>query len=141
MSILIRLLKTASLILAVYPGILIVIAERLPGLKRMKSNGKYAFSILAVSLMELLIFKKYLIGLFFAAALFLPYFLEFIAHDSGNRKRAGLLAEISGLRLPVFVMIVCPVCEETIYRWGLWKFLDPAEYFWFPLWPSCSAIS
>lgn len=118
-----RLLNYILEIFTVFPGIFFVFEKNLPGIKKVKSNGQYAISIVAVSLLDAVFFGEIKEAVVLITVLIIPYFIEFLLNEIKHFSWQKLKHECRKLMLPYFVMVLCPVCEEIIYRYYIWKFI------------------
>lgn len=119
-----RLLNYLLEILTVFPGIFFVFEKNLPLIKRMKSNEQYAVSIAAVSLLDAAFFGEAVKAVILITVLLIPYFIEFLLNEIKDFSFQKLKNECRKLWLPYFVIVLCPVCEEVIYRYYIWRFIS-----------------
>ena len=114
------LLNNILLFLTIFPGILIFFMEKLPKVKKIKSNDKYAISILIVVILNGLKFDKAIGICSLILCLFIPYAFEYIFNERILISIKNVKFEFSSLKQPFFVMVLCPLCEEYIYRYFLY---------------------
>ncbi len=131
MAIRILLPDLVMTVLTIFPGILIAIQSKLPKFKRLKGNWQYALALMAVCGMNSIKYHCWIHLLIMLSAIIASYTAEFLFNEYKNLDISKIKYEINTLSLPFFVMIVCPVFEEYIYRYFIYQYvMDTVSVTW-----------
>lgn len=123
MNILIHLLKIIGLMITIYPGIIIMAETHNSKMKRLKGNVQYTVALITVTVVDCLLFRCGLELICVICGAVITIACEFIFNEKENINQGKIKYEIKSVMLPIFVMIMCPVFEEYIYRFFLYKYI------------------
>ena len=121
MKFLIHLLNFLLILVTIFPGIIIFIFDKIPGIKRMKSNEKYSLALSIVTLINAIVFNNIILVLSTIVCVIIPYGFEYLFNEGKKVCKNSVMFEINSIKLPFFVMIFCPIFEEYIYRCFIYK--------------------
>lgn len=117
------------IILTLFPGIVILLINRIPFLKRKNEMDKYAVCLAADVFINLYMNDRTLalpVLLLFLCPCIL-FILEYLLKDRGKKKIAKLLSLRKQMKKPFYVMLAYPVFEEFIYRSFVYQILGDSD--------------
>lgn len=115
-----------SIIITIFPGIILFGINRFSWLKKKNEMDKYALCLLFVVILNLfardsVMLQKVVILLVTSIFLFvLEYIMTNIKKVEGKQVYCTLL----GIKRALYILLVYPICEEIIYRYMIYSYVD-----------------
>lgn len=115
-----------SIIITIFPGIILFGINRFSRLKKKNEMDKYAFCLLFVVVLNLVardsvMLQKVVILLI--ASIFL-FVLEYIMTNRKQAEGKQVYYTLLGLKRALYILMLYPVCEEIIYRYLIYSYVS-----------------
>ncbi len=123
---LIHLLSFLVILITVFPGIFVFLFDKIPLTRYQNSNLKYVEGLSAVIAVNIIYYKDFSL-IYAILLLIIPYFFELFFNNRKSLTHDKIREEYNSIKLALFIMIFCPLSEEIIFRYFIFKHINEAS--------------